>query len=162
MIVARTTLSRDGHTILNHSPRTDLIYSSIFFINKPVLIRLLFAYTHRTNARFLGFLYGRGRRNRTLIRGFGDRYSTVELCPCFMPDVPHMRYIVCATIPHKHRKSSGKYYKILLRPLQVKKHTKTTYCQHNGKNCVKISRERRFYRFFHLQGAHFFVYNQIS
>ncbi len=25
---------------------------------------------------------GRGRRNRTLIRGFGDRYSTVELCPC--------------------------------------------------------------------------------
>lgn len=38
MIVARITLSRDGHTILNHSLRTDLIYSSIFFIKKlPIL-----------------------------------------------------------------------------------------------------------------------------
>ena len=32
IIVERTTVSRDGHTILNHSPRTDLKNSSIFFI----------------------------------------------------------------------------------------------------------------------------------
>ncbi len=43
MIVARTTLSRDGQTTLNHSPRTDLKNSSIFFIkNRPKLRNLYF------------------------------------------------------------------------------------------------------------------------
>lgn len=78
--------------------------------------------------------FGRGRRNRTLIRGFGDRYSTVELCPCFVSATnshrpqnhPHFicppyRFtpVVCATIAQTFQKSSGKYYKTLIAPAQA-------------------------------------------
>ena len=48
MIVARMTLSREGQTILNHSLRTDLIYSSIFFI------KLAYISTHQTTRNLAG------------------------------------------------------------------------------------------------------------
>ena len=54
---------------------------------------------------------GRGRRNRTLIRGFGDRYSTVELCPWtikYRPISAAMPPMICAKIPQPYKKSSGK------------------------------------------------------
>ena len=56
--------------------------------------------------------FGRGKRNRTLIRGFGDRYSTVELCPCFWSLLCLHNYatipIVCARIAHPNEKASRK------------------------------------------------------
>ncbi len=54
---------------------------------------------------------GRGRRNRTLIRGFGDRYSTVELCPCVPLDVPHATYSLRQNST-RIQKIKRKYYNI--------------------------------------------------
>ena len=67
MIVARITVSRDGHTILNHSLRTDLTQSIIFFINSPTIFdhqipRNPPLFQKHEQAMFWGFS-GRGKRN---------------------------------------------------------------------------------------------------
>ena len=88
-------------------------------------IRVRFLYPHhdlkfpKIWRAYFGEFCGRGRRNRTLIRGFGDRYSTVELCPCTSvsaPSDPAFR----VKIAQPNRKSSGNYYTFLILSLQAK------------------------------------------
>ena len=115
MIVARTTSARVGHTILNHSARTPRINSIIFFIRRT---NTLSSFYRNTRPEF----FGRGRRNRTLIRGFGDRCSTIEPCP-FVPRNAPLWFesipIFRDRLAIKSRKIKRNYYNFFLEFMQA-------------------------------------------
>ena len=140
-MVARTTLSRDGHTILNHSPRTDFKNSSIFFI-KNCLNYVIFLTIILAGAE-------------------GIEPSSAVLETDILPlnyaplnilnpsDVPHANTIVCDTIAHVYKKSSGNII------IFFKKSRKNIFMRNFFIHWTKFVK-------FYLRDIYIFFYNQLN